>query len=182
MIFWVRNLTWVPEWTRKKSGTQNQSVRPIKKQLETMVFVLYYLDGLVFFTFNEFLLKAFAINILWPECCLNIWTKMFSERKIFILQSHRLKLFIRLCWKHAVLQKNELLYGCLGIDLQKRFQTSVLEQCSWQLLLLSLLLLLLLSSSLFSLLVHKNNEFRCSQVKFTISFLHIFTIQTYSTN
>ena len=46
-IFRASNLTWIWFWLTsgtQKTDTQNQSVHPIKKQLKTLLFVLYYLD------------------------------------------------------------------------------------------------------------------------------------------
>ena len=41
----------MPDWTWKKMGTQNQSERLVETQLETLLFVLYYLNNTYSFHF-----------------------------------------------------------------------------------------------------------------------------------
>ena len=45
-------------------GMQNQSARPIKKQLEVLFFALYYLSGTCYFIFNVMLSKVFVMRLL----------------------------------------------------------------------------------------------------------------------
>ena len=53
--------------------SQNQSGHWIKRQLETLLFVLYYLDRFCgFYFFIVFPLEVFAMKLLQSECCLNI--------------------------------------------------------------------------------------------------------------
>ena len=64
---------YAPEFsgTQKKNG-QNQSIRPIETQLETFLFVLYYLNRVTGFILTLLLSKVFAMTLLSPECCLNV--------------------------------------------------------------------------------------------------------------
>ena len=80
-------MKWVPDKLighakkkKKKKGAQNQkqnqSARLIKKQLETLILVFYYLNylnrtGWHLLIFNVFPLNVFPI-ILQSECCLNV--------------------------------------------------------------------------------------------------------------
>ena len=49
--FRARNSTCVPNQARKKMRAQNQSTYPIETQLETLLFVLYYLNSTYSFHF-----------------------------------------------------------------------------------------------------------------------------------
>ena len=49
--FWARNYTCALDRARKKMGSQNQGARPIDTQLETLLFVLYCVNGTYSFDF-----------------------------------------------------------------------------------------------------------------------------------
>ena len=58
--FWARNFTCAPDRAHKKMGGQNQSVRPIEIQLETLLFMLYDLKRTSSFCFKCVSIKSYC--------------------------------------------------------------------------------------------------------------------------
>ena len=103
--WWTNFFLGAPERARKKIGAQNQSARLIERQLEKLIFALYYLNRTWAFIFNVFPSKVFAMRLLKSECCFNVWNKMLFKEQFSKYKRIRLKVFKRTRWKHGILLK-----------------------------------------------------------------------------
>ena len=129
-IFRARILTCAPDrLSKKKAGVQNQSQSAclIKKQLETFIFVLCYLNRIYSFPFYCKSIKGIcneapAVCMLFE--CLN---KMHLKESFSYFRRIRLKMFRRVCWKHGI-----LLHIKSATDALTKICRKTSEQCSWE--------------------------------------------------
>ena len=111
--------------THKMVG-QNQSVCPIETQLETFLFVLYYLKQTCSFHFNSASIESFCNEafVVWMLFwCLK---KDAPQRIIFILQTDLSKVAQKNLLKAWNFTKNKIYPKCFDNNLQKRFWTKIL--------------------------------------------------------
>ena len=102
---------------------QNQSIRPIETQLETFLFVLYYLNRTCGFHFNSASIESLCNEtfVVWMLFnCLKMRLKEYFSHFSRIC----LKLSRKICWKYGILLKiksttNFLIKVCRSFSEQK---------------------------------------------------------------
>ena len=108
-------------------GGQNQCVCPIETQLETFLFVLYYLNLTCSFHFNSASIKSF-----WSEAFV-VWMlfKCLKEdapqRIIFILETALSKTVQKNILKAWNFIKNKIYHRCFANNSQKIFWTKIFK-------------------------------------------------------
>ena len=127
-IFWACNFTCAPDQALKKMGAQNQIVRPIETQLETLLFAIYYLNS----TYNLYFWCRKVLTIMFFKC----------KRTVFIIQTHSSKSVQKNKLKAWDFTKNKFCDRYFDKKLQKIFRTNILENGTGQKLLIVVLMII----------------------------------------
>ena len=121
--------------TQKMCG-KNQSFRPIETQLETFLFVLYYLSRTCSFHFGSATIESFCNEAFVDWMLFQCLKEDAFQRIISVLQTHLSKAIQKNMPKAWHFTENKIYHKCFDNNLQKIFWTKILKNSNGQIILM----------------------------------------------
>ena len=107
----------------------------LRKQLEPLLFVIYYLNRSCSFDFKCISIKSFCNEACVVRILFEFLNEDASQGIIFIIQTHPSKVFQKICWKHVILLNinaatDPLIMICWKI-FEQIFLRTAQDRCFW---------------------------------------------------